>query len=398
VYRGRIDSLRRLMDALESELEVVTGLVRARLSADPGYVAVRASPGIGPTPAAVFVAEIADVRRFAGPEQLACRCGPTPKHHESDTHVHRGRITKPRARRPPTGACRTSGPPWPSTLTAGLPVVAAYGRPPVPHLGAILLRDLEDHHISAMFTAIEENNEDIRQSLETAPRRRRGTYLKANEVAEGARRERRKVIGPASQQRLRATLRMALNDAIKKMLISGPNPASIVELESGESQPPELWTAETENRWRETDVVPGSTMVWRPEQCGAFLDAAAGDRLYNLFLMASQMGLRLRRAARASLVWQPVRCRALTHVKVMITLAVLHIVDGRDLWLAGIHPHLLMRGISAAPRVYSPSCPAASSLLSAASLGSRVQLAASAEIRPAASGSARPRPTATPTR
>ena len=94
VYRGRIDSLRRVMDTLECELEVVTGIVRERLSADPGYVALRTIPGIGPTLAAVFVAEIGDVRRFAGPAQLACWCGLTPKHHESDTHVHRGRITK----------------------------------------------------------------------------------------------------------------------------------------------------------------------------------------------------------------------------------------------------------------------------------------------------------------
>jgi hypothetical protein len=120
------------------------------------------------------------------------------------------------------------------------------------------------------------------------PRRRRGTYLKAKEVAEGARREMRKVIGPASQQRRRATLRKALNDAIRKKHIAGPNPASMVELESGESPPPELWTAETERHWRETGAVPGSTMVWRPEQCGAFLDAASGERLYNLYLMASR--------------------------------------------------------------------------------------------------------------
>jgi transposase len=94
VYRGRIESLRRLMDSLQFELDVFTGIVRARLSADAGYVALRTIPGIGPTLAAVFVAEIGDVRRFAGPEQLACWCGLTPKHHESDTHVHRGRITK----------------------------------------------------------------------------------------------------------------------------------------------------------------------------------------------------------------------------------------------------------------------------------------------------------------
>src|SRR3979411_796808 len=52
VYRGRIDSLRRVMDTLECELEVVTGIVRERLSADPGYVAVRTIPGVGPTLAA----------------------------------------------------------------------------------------------------------------------------------------------------------------------------------------------------------------------------------------------------------------------------------------------------------------------------------------------------------
>jgi transposase len=94
VYRGRIDSLRRLMDTLEFEIDVFTRVMRARLSADPSYVAVQTIPGIGPTLAAVFVAEIGDVHRFAGPQQLASWCGLTPKHHESDTHVHRGRITK----------------------------------------------------------------------------------------------------------------------------------------------------------------------------------------------------------------------------------------------------------------------------------------------------------------
>ena len=44
--------------------------------------------------AAVFVAEIGDVGRFPGPAQLASWAGLTPKHRESDTTVHRGRITK----------------------------------------------------------------------------------------------------------------------------------------------------------------------------------------------------------------------------------------------------------------------------------------------------------------
>jgi integrase len=45
-------------------------------------------------------------------------------------------------------------------------------------------------------------------------------------------------------------------------------------------------------------------MVWRPEQCGAFLDAAGDDRLYNLFLMASQTGMR--RGELCGLRWQDV--------------------------------------------------------------------------------------------
>ena len=69
-------------------------IVNGRLIRDPGYRAVQTIPGIGPVLGAVFVAEIGDIRRFDRPEQLACWAGLTPKHHESDTHVHRGRITK----------------------------------------------------------------------------------------------------------------------------------------------------------------------------------------------------------------------------------------------------------------------------------------------------------------
>ena len=49
---------------------------------------------VGPVLAAVFVAEIGDVTRFAGPAQLCSWAGMTPRHRESDTKVHRGRITK----------------------------------------------------------------------------------------------------------------------------------------------------------------------------------------------------------------------------------------------------------------------------------------------------------------
>ena len=93
-YAARIASLRRLLEDLEFEIDLFAGLARGRLLRDPGYVAVQQIPGIGPILGAVFVAEIGDISRFTTAPQLACWAGLTPKHHESDTHVHRGRITK----------------------------------------------------------------------------------------------------------------------------------------------------------------------------------------------------------------------------------------------------------------------------------------------------------------
>jgi len=92
--RSRIDSLQRLITALDFEAELFAKLVAGRLRTHPGYQAIQLIPGIGPVLAAVFVAEIGDISRFRRPEQLASWAGLTPKHHESDTTVHRGRITK----------------------------------------------------------------------------------------------------------------------------------------------------------------------------------------------------------------------------------------------------------------------------------------------------------------
>ena len=93
-YAARIASLRRIIDLLEFEIGIFAGLTRARLTRDPGYTAVQQIPGIGPTLGAVFLAEIGDVTRFRTAEKLTCWAGLTPRHSESDTHVHRGRITK----------------------------------------------------------------------------------------------------------------------------------------------------------------------------------------------------------------------------------------------------------------------------------------------------------------
>ena len=65
-----------------------------RLKGHPGYEAVQALRGVGPVLAAVFVAEIGDVTRFANARRLCSWAGLTPRHRESDSHVARGRISK----------------------------------------------------------------------------------------------------------------------------------------------------------------------------------------------------------------------------------------------------------------------------------------------------------------
>jgi hypothetical protein len=81
-----------MITALDFEIDTFARLVTQRLRDDPGYRAIQTIPGVGPLLAAVLVAEIGDITRFTRPEQLASWAGLTPKHHESDTTVHRGRI------------------------------------------------------------------------------------------------------------------------------------------------------------------------------------------------------------------------------------------------------------------------------------------------------------------
>jgi transposase len=78
-YHARVGSLRRLIDALTFEIDVVAKRVTAGLAGDSGFRAVQAIDGVGPILAMVFVAEIGDVTRFSGPEQLCSWAGMTPK-------------------------------------------------------------------------------------------------------------------------------------------------------------------------------------------------------------------------------------------------------------------------------------------------------------------------------
>jgi len=93
-YRARVNSLCRLVDAYDWEIDLAAKLVTQRLRHDRGYHVIQQLPGVGAVLAAVLVAEIGEVTRFSSARHLCSWAGLTPRHRESDTKVHRGRVTK----------------------------------------------------------------------------------------------------------------------------------------------------------------------------------------------------------------------------------------------------------------------------------------------------------------
>ena len=123
----------------------------------------------------------------------------------------------------------------------------------VPHLGQLPLERLRAHHISAMYQAIEAGNPG-----------------------------RRHAVGPTTMRRIHATLRAALNAAVKQQRLT-VNPALHVEL-----APP------TRQR-----VHP-----WESAELGHFLDYATIDRLGALYELLAMTGLR--RGEAIGLTWDDV--------------------------------------------------------------------------------------------
>jgi transposase len=93
-YAGKVASLRALIAVLDGEIARLEEQAAGMLAGDKGYAAVRELPGIGPVLGAVIVAEIGDITRFGKPGQLASWAGLTPRHHESDTTVIRGHVSR----------------------------------------------------------------------------------------------------------------------------------------------------------------------------------------------------------------------------------------------------------------------------------------------------------------
>jgi transposase len=93
-YAHRLDSQRRQMLLLEAEIGEVDVELDKRLKHQPAYRNLQKIKGIGPVLAAVLFAEIGDITRFDGPDQLACWAGLTPRHYASDRTTRRGHISK----------------------------------------------------------------------------------------------------------------------------------------------------------------------------------------------------------------------------------------------------------------------------------------------------------------
>ncbi|GAB2835572.1 site-specific integrase [Streptomyces daliensis] len=205
-----------------------------------------------------------------------------------------------------------------------------------PRIGHLRLDRLRVTHLSEMFQAMAEANVEIaegnaarRKATEELaqipwkgrePRARRKVMKAAIAEMEPYRR----IVGPATRQRVRSTLRAALNAAIAQQLITF-NPAAHVELEAGKRPKALVWTEERILHWKRTGERPSPVMVWTPEHTGRFLDHVAEDRLYALFHLVAFRGLR--RGEACGQRWTDTRLDA-----ALITVAKQLVVDGWEVY------------------------------------------------------------------
>lgn len=139
-----------------------------------------------------------------------------------------------------------------------------------PYLGPILLSELATGHVQAMFTAI----------------------IREHEV-EG------RPVTPATLARIRATLRVALNAAMRQGHLAD-NPACRVELPAARRPHAVVWTSNRVEHWQHTGERP-VVAVWTAAQTAQFLRHIRGHRLYAAYHLIALRGLR--RGEAAGLRW-----------------------------------------------------------------------------------------------
>jgi integrase len=172
-----------------------------------------------------------------------------------------------------------------------------------PHIGHIRLNRLRVADVASVFDAIDERNDANAQA------RASGDPAQLAAVKGW-------LVGPATKQRIRATLRSALGTYMKQhpgML--DVNVAALVSLPSGKRPKPLVWTGERVRAWQHdyqarlaaarasgrrvspVDIWlstprPSPVMVWTPAQTKVFLTRARSHRLYALYHLIAYRGLR----------------------------------------------------------------------------------------------------------
>jgi integrase len=154
---------------------------------------------------------------------------------------------------------------WLSDHSAAPSTVAGYAdhvrRYLDPLLGHLLLTELSIAHVEEMFAVI------------TREHQQAGRRLSAATLA-----------------RIRATIRAALNVALRQGLIED-NPASLVALPPTRRPRAVVWTPARMQHWRKTGERP-AVAVWTSAQTAEFLDAIRSHRLYAAFHLIALRGLR----------------------------------------------------------------------------------------------------------
>ncbi|TDD21620.1 hypothetical protein [Nonomuraea diastatica] len=159
--------------------------------------------------------------------------------------------------------------------------------------------------LQKVFTRIDEKNETILEARAS------------EDPAVRASVRGKRITGPATKQRIRATLSTVLSDAVRQEII-GVNNAGVVKLDKVKgpralvstklrvetfnakfAERLEAVRAEKGGRkvsavrvWESLELRPSPVMVWTPIQLGTFLDVAVRQRLYALFHLIAFRGLR----------------------------------------------------------------------------------------------------------
>jgi integrase len=110
------------------------------------------------------------------------------------------------------------------------------------------------------------------------------THLAKQHRADGAH------LSPSTVDRVRATLRAALNAAVREDLLAA-NPVQGVRIAKPTRPLPVVWTDEVVEAWKRTGVRPG-VAVWTLPQLITFLNGVRDDRLAALWWLVALRGLR----------------------------------------------------------------------------------------------------------